>query len=121
MNDAKAPVSKRLGNKSAWVLFGLLGAAFLLALLILAPWENNEEITPQLDLSGPVLPLPPAPSSGYVGSTACRDCHEEIHDSFRRHPMGNSITHVGRASPIEDYLEKNTFASGGFQNAVVGC
>ncbi|HIA18945.1 MAG TPA: hypothetical protein EYN70_05915, partial [Planctomycetaceae bacterium] len=115
MNDAKAPVSKRLGNKSAWVLFGLLGAAFLLALLILAPWENNEEITPQLDLSGPVLPLPPAPSSGYVGSTACRDCHEEIHDSFRRHPMGNSITHVGRASPIEDYLEKNTFASGGFQ------
>ena len=87
----------------------------MLVLLVLAPWKNARETRPPLDFSGPVLPLPAAPSSGYVGSTACRDCHEDIHDTFRRHPMGNSITHVGRASPIEDYLEENTFASGGFQ------
>jgi len=93
----------------------LLVCTSLLAMLIFTSRRKARQVTLELDLSGPVLPLPPDPSDEYVGSTACRDCHKEIADTFRRHPMGNSITLINQASEIEDYLEENTFASGGFQ------
>jgi hypothetical protein len=127
MNDTKQgaraggspPATRNPAWKNRRGVLAILGVAVILALLIWAAWrpakETTQDTAGELDLSGPVMALPAAPSSGYVGSSACRDCHEEIHDAFGRHPMGNSITLVGTASPIEDYLDKNKFESGGFQ------
>ena len=88
----------------------------MVALALLAWFSRHqpEENTGQLDLSGPARPLPSPPASGYVGSTACRDCHEEIYDTFARHPMGKSISRTGQASLMEDYTDKSSFSSGGF-------
>ena len=105
MNDAKASVSKRPVSSQTRILVSLLVCISLLAMLLFTSRRRTRQITLELDLSGPVLPLPPDPSDEYVGSTACRDCHKEIADTFRRHPMSNSITLVNQASEIEDYLE----------------
>ncbi len=45
----------------------------------------------------------------YVGSIACRDCHQEIWEKYQSHPMANSCAHVSDASPMEDYTNKLEF------------
>jgi Flp pilus assembly protein TadD len=37
----------------------------------------------------------------YLGDTACSRCHQQIFDSFRRHPMGRSLAPVGEASATD--------------------
>jgi tetratricopeptide (TPR) repeat protein len=118
MNDSNSPIAAVPAWKNPRLVLALVGLAIFVALIMLAPWRAAEQTTTELDLSGPRLPLPEPPSSGYVGSTACRDCHEDIVDTFRRHPMGNSMTPVAKATLIEDYLEDNKFESGGYQYQV---
>jgi predicted CXXCH cytochrome family protein len=37
-------------------------------------------------------PLPISPTAHYVGSTACRDCHTEIYDRWKKTRMANVVT-----------------------------
>lgn len=36
----------------------------------------------------------PPPDTGYLGSQACAECHQELFDSFREHPMYQSTRHI---------------------------
>lgn len=51
--------------------------------------------------------------SDYVGGAACRDCHSEIWDKYRSHPMANSFAKVELASRVEDYSKHLEFAPPG--------
>src|SRR5687768_7805822 len=41
------------------------------------------------------------PGVKYVGDTACARCHADIAESFRRHPMGRSLTTAAEAAERE--------------------
>lgn len=56
----------------------------------------------------------PRPSS-YVGSTACRPCHEQICDKYAAHPMGRSAATIASALPIEGDSPTPVTAIGGFE------
>ena len=114
MNDTRPSGRSDPAWKNRWGILVLLTSMVVTAMLAWFPRHQPGENTGQLDLSGPALPLPSPPTSGYVGSTACRDCHEEIHDTFARHPMGKSISRTGQASSMEDYTDKSSFSRGGF-------
>ncbi|HUG89665.1 MAG TPA: tetratricopeptide repeat protein [Planctomycetaceae bacterium] len=62
-----------------------------------------------LAADGPRAVRPPRPSEAYVGSAVCAECHDDIHDSYRAHPMGLSLAHVDHAPPLEDYEEQTSF------------
>src|SRR5262249_29509133 len=38
----------------------------------------------------------------YVGDSSCIRCHAEISESYRRHPMGRSLTPIAAAAPTGD-------------------
>lgn len=48
-------------------------------------------------------------SQGFVGSEACRACHEEINELYSQHPMGKSMARTSEYR-IEDYQSKQTVA-----------
>lgn len=47
----------------------------------------------------------PPSSDGYVGSNKCAECHEQIAESYRSHPMANSIRAVD--GPPSDKTDSN--------------
>ncbi|HUG71606.1 MAG TPA: tetratricopeptide repeat protein [Pirellulaceae bacterium] len=47
------------------------------------------------------LELPTPRSQGYVGSDACRECHQDVAEAYSAHPMANSCAAIGEASTIE--------------------
>jgi Flp pilus assembly protein TadD len=51
-------------------------------------------------------PLPPyanaRPGVKYLGDSSCTRCHAEIAESFRRHPMGRSLSPITAAGPEPD-------------------
>lgn len=49
----------------------------------------------------------------YVGSESCRECHVEIWEKYRSHPMAKSFARVEDATPIEDYTMTTEFAPPG--------
>lgn len=53
------------------------------------------------------------PASNYAGSAACAECHAEIAESYRHHPMANSMWNVSTASELEDYRENTSFSPDG--------
>jgi predicted CXXCH cytochrome family protein len=59
------------------------------------------------------LPVPPAVSQDYAGSTVCRDCHREVWDHYQSHPMAHSFDRVLETPPIEDYGGESHFTRAG--------
>ena len=114
MNNAKEPIPSRHSNRRPWIFITGLCLLILVALAFFVGRRPAEQNDAEFVLSGSSKTLPAAPQDGYLGSDVCRDCHEEIHEAFSRHPMGNSISLVGQETPIESYLEKDDFESGGF-------
>lgn len=55
---------------------------------------------------------PESPPNGYVGSSACAECHLEIFEDYSQHRMGNSLMPVTEASPLEDYERVTGFVAG---------
>lgn len=47
--------------------------------------------------------LPAPREDGFVGSSACRGCHQEIYQRYAQHPMSRSVGHIGEVATIEDY------------------
>lgn len=65
---------------------------------------------PRLPTSPVSRPAPPA--EGYVGSTACAKCHEDLCKSFAQHPMGRSSSLTPGSADLEDFSgEKGTFTA----------
>ncbi|HTU89725.1 MAG TPA: cytochrome c3 family protein [Gemmataceae bacterium] len=65
--------------------------AALVVVLIVRSWQR-QTIAPLSHLSSPYLNT--GPGAHYIGSAACRSCHEEQTASFRRTGMGRSMTLV---------------------------
>jgi hypothetical protein len=55
---------------------------------------------------------PPVESTGYVGSAVCAECHGDIAETYKSHPMSHSLAEVTEATVVEDY-ENATFAPTG--------
>ena len=50
------------------------------------------------------LTKPPRPDMGYVGSAVCSECHEDVAEEYRQHPMGMSNFSIPAAAHnIENY------------------
>jgi len=58
------------------------------------------------------LEQPPAVSQGYVGSAVCRECHTEIWDLYKSHPMARTLSDIGSAELTEDYARQPAFSRG---------
>src|SRR5436190_14434196 len=83
----------------------LVGAGVVWALSNREPKPEPETVAP------PSFPLTPVsssphlntgPDARYIGSAACRKCHPERHDSFRRSGMGRSMAEVDLAREPAD-------------------
>ena len=57
------------------------------------------------------------PEFHYVGDQGCAECHRDIAETYRLHPMGRSFARVSQAAPVERYDQaaSNPFEKDGFQ------
>lgn len=73
----------------------------------------RRSLSPPTDSSSPQQrehgPRPAPPSDAYVGSAVCAECHPDICESYRKHPMGRSLARVLDADAIEDYQQQTSF------------
>ena len=56
------------------------------------------------------IPRPPAPDNGFTGSRVCSECHAEIADAYRGHPMSRSLAGIGTAPAVENDKGRTSFA-----------
>src|SRR6516165_2537384 len=47
----------------------------------------------------------PLSNAGYIGTVACAECHREIAESFKSHPMSRSIS---RVDPVTEAAKLDT-------------
>ena len=103
------------------VIAAVLAVGFL-ALIGIVGWKCLELINgPAEEASKPTtivgdphrFELPPARDASYVGSQACRECHEEIYDSYRASPMGQSMAVAADAEQIETFTNVHFEPGGG--------
>lgn len=52
---------------------------------------------------------PKAVEGNFVGSAACKDCHQNLWNSYQTHPMSVSLARSVDAGPLEDYDDVTTF------------
>jgi hypothetical protein len=108
----------------------LLAASLVAGLLVLAlvwKWKPAKESTKDTieEAPDPRLTFPTPyrnvrPDVKYVGDQACADCHAELCDSYRHHPMGQAMAPVAEATPIERFepAASNPFTTLGLHYAV---
>ncbi len=111
------PVGQKDGR--VWIVTLSLGGLWLLGVLVVV-WDarQKQRISPP---GATVAVLPPErqresitelPSGDFVGSQACRECHDTIYEEyFSTHGMGRSLAAIHEAPLIEDYT------SPGFQTS----
>ena len=75
----------------------------------------NAPSDPRLAYSGPIRNINPAVQ--YVGDAMCVECHEEIHETYRQHPMGRSLVPIAELADKQPYdaEHKNPFTAFGIQ------
>jgi hypothetical protein len=58
--------------------------------------------------------------AGYVGDEVCAECHRELYETYRRHPMGRSLAPVLAVAPREpdDRAAHNPFEATSFRYQV---
>ncbi len=65
------------------------------------------------DIPSSAIAIPDkAKDADYLGSEACVECHAEISEAYKSHPMANSLWHVSDAPVVEDY-DSNEFSPDG--------
>lgn len=98
-------------------------AVVFLSLLAVVAWKGSElfDTAPDDDPQHTTIvgdpqrfALPPARNANYVGSQVCRDCHEEIYESYLASPMGQSMAATADADQIESFTDIH-FEPGGEQ------
>ncbi len=97
--------------KARWLLLTVVAVGAIVGWLILTrpnppPTVNGENSAPavpdpRLVYDGPFRNL--QPDVKYVGDRACAECHAEISESYRRHPMGRSLV------PIEQHAAQQRY------------
>jgi regulator of sirC expression with transglutaminase-like and TPR domain len=101
-------------NHRRWLLAGALVALLVGGMfLFLFRGQPGETTDPRATYRTPYLNV--RPEVEYVGSDQCADCHHELAEDFRMHPMGRSIGPVASYHPIERYEVHNPFQAVGFE------
>lgn len=113
INRSSCLVQNRRGKISKPILIGSsvisivsLGVVWALVSYLIRPMENenvggeNEEVVAKVDSENDTDKLVqhasfhPPTETGYVGSDACAKCHEELYESYLKHPMYGSTRRV---------------------------
>jgi predicted CXXCH cytochrome family protein len=114
MNDPVSSTPRVSAPASArWVSLLLCGAGVLLTVLLAVavakfiwPRQEHERVSEPKSFPLPPLSTSPflntRPNARYIGSEACRTCHEDRHASFRRSGMGRSMAIVDLAREPHD-------------------
>jgi predicted CXXCH cytochrome family protein len=115
MSD-KAPIGKRgSGRRIAFLSAGLVLLVVLGVVGVrmarrpapiqpeVSPAALAEPSDPRLTYTGPYRNI--HPDVRYVGDAQCAGCHEEIAQSYARHPMGRSLV------PVADLLDRQRYAA----------
>src|SRR5207248_5908257 len=118
----------RMSTRRRFALTVFAAAAFLGSLSFvvwrLRPLNTRDSAlpTPDLAFTDPRLTYPTPyrnvrPDVHYVGDRTCTECHGDIAETYRRHPMGRSLAPVALATPVERYDQAagNPFEKEGFQ------
>ncbi|MFM9960122.1 MAG: multiheme c-type cytochrome [Planctomycetaceae bacterium] len=86
---------------------GLGGVCGALGLLLLGFVILRRERTPTDIASKPATSdqrqQPTSEDREFLGSAACGNCHSEIAEAYRQHPMGRSLAFAHQASEIENF------------------
>src|SRR5262245_48447559 len=92
------PARRRVRGLAAGAVLVLLAAA--VGVVVVLPRRGAgpepEHSDPRLSYAGPFRNV--RPEVGYVGDSACRDCHGDIARAYALHPMGRSL------APVRDVL-----------------
>lgn len=101
-----------LGGAAWWIAFGRQPAT-----------DAGEEVAqgkappsdPRLAYDGPFRNI--HPDVKYVGDEKCIECHKEIHETYREHPMGRSVVPVAALAGEHpyDHEHNNPFTAFGIQ------
>jgi hypothetical protein len=113
-----APLMSRL-RRIRFVLAGVMG----LGLLACGYWFlTRPTATSYAPAEDPRLTFPTSlqnvrPSVEYVGDKACSECHTAIAETYRQHPMGQSVATVASVLPAErfDQDAHNPFKASGLE------
>lgn len=62
--------------------------------------HSDKSVTPD-EPSFAAPKIKPPPSMDYAGSQICRECHADVSDKFRSHPMEHSVASIAR-SPLRE-------------------
>lgn len=83
--------------------FGILLTGGLIAGIwsALPPSEKRQPVATDATGSEGVPEYYPPTDAGYVGSAACAECHSEIAESYKSHPMSRSMARVPAQTPVE--------------------
>ena len=98
---------------------GLLGAALVIALAV--RWGLRKGVPPVQADPFALTPLSASPylntdpGVGYVGSEACRACHEDRHASFRTTGMGRSMAAVNLSREPPDAVFEHPLSKRRYQ------
>jgi hypothetical protein len=79
-----------------WLALGLLAALVASAWAGWRAWRGRPS-PPDPDTAFTTPYRNARPGVQYVGDAACAECHADIAEAYRRHPMGRSLAPAGRA------------------------
>ncbi|HVK11829.1 MAG TPA: tetratricopeptide repeat protein [Gemmataceae bacterium] len=102
----------------------LLGCAVVFGAAALLSWWLGHSGEAMSDAPGPTVPPSPyrntRPGVATVGDAACADCHADIAETYRRHPMGRDLRPTADPDGPERYdaSAQNPFEKLGFTFAV---
>jgi predicted CXXCH cytochrome family protein len=82
-------------HPAAWLGAGTLAVLGVAAWLWLRPGAPPQPASDDPRLTYPTPYRNVRPEVAYVGDETCASCHPDIAETFRKHPMGRSITPVG--------------------------
>src|SRR5258708_1275854 len=81
-------------------------------LLIRSSRGKVDQRTPETVTAKRRLERPGAVSQAFGGSAVCRECHAEIWELYKSHPMARTLNEVGSAEETEDYARQPAFSRG---------
>lgn len=106
------PAMRAAAQRTIWMTGWMTGWMILLVCMAVGckqktrlppPLTSDSKTASNTIEMRPTLPAPRP--GGFVGSQACIECHREISELYRQHPMGNSVASMTDAENLESIEE----------------
>lgn len=81
-------------------------------------WWPDRPLRPLAEEAGrqAAAPVAAPPEPQYVDDARCAECHAEIYETYRAHPMGRSMSPIGQVSDTPDVSpDAEAFTAGGLR------